>query len=89
MRAEHVKKRWKKQPFEPLRIFMSDGAHYDVPHPDFLMVSSRSVIVGINGNGADMPDDYALCDPVHITRIEPMGIKRKRSTTRKPRNKRD
>ena len=68
---------------------MSDGAHYDVPHPDFLMVSSRSVIVGINENGADMPDDYAHCDPVHITRIEPIGTKRKRSTTRKPRNKRD
>ena len=70
---------------------MSDGAHYDVPHPDFLMVSSRSVLVGINENGSDLPDDYAHCNPVHITRIEPIptGRKGKGSATRKPRNKRD
>ena len=88
MRSEQVRKHWKKQPFEPFRIFLSDGAHYDVPHPDFGMVSARLVVVGIDGNGADMPGDFAFCDPVHITRIEPIRNDRKRST-RKPGNKRD
>ena len=55
---------------------------------EFVMVSARVVVVGIDGNGADMPGDFAFCDPVHITRIEPIRNDRERST-RKPRNKRD
>ncbi len=37
-------------------------------------------------NGDDVPEDYIRCDPIHITRIEPLG-KRARRTNRKPRQK--
>ena len=91
MRAQQILAHLRKQPFVPIRIFVSDGATYDVRHPGMAAVSTVEVVIGLEPTSGpasfedDVPQRFAYCDPVHITRIEPLnGAKRKR---RKPTKK--
>ena len=81
MRPEDVREHLIKKPFEPFRLFLSDGAAFKVDHPDMCIVSRSTVYVGI-------PDPklpgvalrVAHCAMIHITRIEPLdGAKPKRT----------
>ncbi len=64
--------------FRPFRLFVSDGGIFEIRHPEMLMVTRHSVIVGIvekqeNGeSGQSYPDieRTARIDLVHVTRIE-------------------
>ena len=35
-----------RQPFVPLRIYLTDGKTYEIRHPEMAMVTSREVYVG-------------------------------------------
>jgi hypothetical protein len=59
-----------------VRILFSDGTSYDVGHPEMMMVGRTEVVIGLQSNGDDVFDRFAYCDPVHITRIEPIDEKR-------------
>lgn len=39
-----------RQPFEPFRLEISDGIHYDIRHPDQCMVGMTSVTIGVPPN---------------------------------------
>jgi hypothetical protein len=72
MRPEDVRERLRKRPFQPIRLFLSDGAHYDVRNPDVLIVGRTEVILGSPGGNGDLPERFASIDPLHIVRIEPI-----------------
>jgi hypothetical protein len=64
----------RKRPFEPFRIHTTDGASYDIRHPEWVMVSpSRVVIFVPMANEApplfERSDSVAL---IHITRLSPL-----------------
>jgi len=46
--------------FKPFTLYLSDGAKYDVPHPEFILVTRRSVVVA---NEQGLVD---ILDPLHI-----------------------
>jgi hypothetical protein len=72
MNAEQLIAHLRAQPFLPFRMFMSDGASYEVRHPELAMVGRREVVVALP-QVRDRPiDRFAYCDPLHITRIEPI-----------------
>ena len=74
MRPAEIQKQVKTQPFVPMRIHLSDGSHYDIRHPEMVIVSHTVVSVAIYGKGdASMPEHVILCDPIHITRLEPIN----------------
>lgn len=73
MRPEDIRKHLKKQPFEPFRLYLSDGAFYDVPHPDFMLVGIRELVIGLRSTNKEIPGQFAFCDPMHVTRIEPLA----------------
>ena len=61
----------------PFRLYVSDGGTFDIRHPDMLMVTRHSAIIGIvekqdGGVGAGYPDIQRTTrvDLVHVTRIE-------------------
>ena len=72
MRAEEIRKHVRKQPFQPIRVFVSDGASYEVRHPEMMYVSRAEVVIGLDVEDGDIPERSAYCDPVHIRRIEPL-----------------
>ena len=73
MRAVDIRAHLRKQPFEPFRVFMSDGATYDVRHPELAAISRTELIIGLEQSDEELPDRFAYCDPVHVVRIEPIN----------------
>ena len=72
MRPQQILAHLRKRPFVAIRVFLSDGACYDVRHPEMAAVSRAEVAIGLDPTEDDVPDRFAYCDPVHIVRIEPL-----------------
>ena len=71
MPPEDMKKRLRKQPFEPFRIYLSDGAFYDVRHPELVMLGHRSLVLGLTSTPEDTFYERTLdVDLLHIVRME-------------------
>ncbi len=74
MRSPDILEHLQARPFEPFRLCMSDGATYEIHHPDLCIVARTSVYIGI-------PDPkirgralrVVHCALGHITRIEPIN----------------
>ena len=85
MRAEEILQHVRRQPFRPFCVFVSEGATYDVRHPELIFVTRRDVIIALDEGDGEVPERSAYLDPVHITRIEPVNGRRKRSRKGKAR----
>jgi hypothetical protein len=60
-----------RKPFRPIRLFLSDGSHHDVPHPEFAWVFGGRIFVGEVANGSS-EGDWPLKELsiLHVTRVE-------------------
>lgn len=85
MEAEELYRKIRIQPFESIRIYISDGKHYDIKHPDQIVISKRTSYIGISQKREGPFQDVAIISNVHIARIEP--INGKSTTRKKPRKK--
>ena len=84
MRPGQIRDHLKIQPFRPIRVHISDGSSYDIRHPEMAYVTASQVMIALEMSEEDLPDKVVFCDPVHITRIEPLdGAKPKRRTKRR------
>jgi hypothetical protein len=66
-------RRVSRKPFKPIRLFLTDGGHHDVRHPELIMVGKRSLMVGLTGD----PEQKFYDDVVDIDillRVEPLDI---------------
>ena len=73
MAPEELSTVLKQQPFEPFRLVMTDGIHYDIRHPDLLWVGKRTAYVGLTGQpGQTLFERSVRVDLLHVTRIEPI-----------------
>lgn len=79
MRPKEILSHLQRKPFAPIRIHVSDGASYDVSHPEMMAVTATIVFIAQPPETDGVPECSVYCDPVHITRIEPLdGDKPKR-----------
>jgi hypothetical protein len=53
-----------KQPFEPFAIRLADGRSLPVPHPDFVALTPRRVIVGAED------DSWSIVEPLLIASLD-------------------
>lgn len=53
-----------KQPFEPFAIRLADGRSLPVPHPDFVALTPRRVIVGAED------DSWSVVEPILIVSLD-------------------
>jgi hypothetical protein len=60
------------RPFEPFRIFLSDGKTYDIRHPEMCMVGYDSVLVGVPKTDDPIFDRMIKVSLMHIVRLEPL-----------------
>jgi hypothetical protein len=70
LRPEEIRDLARRQPFVPFRIHVSDQAHYDILHPDMIMVGDRSVTIGYPGSAPWLYDRTVMVTIAHITRID-------------------
>ena len=86
MTAKEILERQRRRPFSGLRIHVSDGKSYDVTHPEMMIVTKTLVFIALPPVVEGVPEGGSVyCDPVHITRIEPLNA-RKPVTRRKRRS---
>jgi hypothetical protein len=63
----------RRQPFEPFRLFLSDGTTYDIRHPEMCMVGKKTIVVGIPSNETYVFDRSITISMLHIVRLEPIS----------------
>jgi hypothetical protein len=85
MRPTDLLEHLRKQPFQPIRVFISDGKSYDVRHPEMMLITRTEVVIALDPGVDEVPERKAYCDPVHITRVEPIDghARRRRATGRR------
>jgi hypothetical protein len=73
-RPQDILEELKQQPFEPFRIHVSDGSHYDVFHPDVVVVMTNRLLILQRKQDQAEPifDRYDSLAMIHITRLEPL-----------------
>jgi hypothetical protein len=75
MSPEELRESLRQKPFEPFRIVLTDGASYDVRHPDLLWVGQRAVYVGLTGQpGQTLFERAVKVDLLHVTQIIPLDV---------------
>jgi hypothetical protein len=72
MRPDAIRKLLGEQPFFPFRVHVSDGATYDVAHPEAALVRGMTLHVHMRLSGFAGPagERIAYISLIHITRIE-------------------
>jgi hypothetical protein len=72
MRPDDLLELLRAAPFEPFRIHLSDGATFEIRHPDMAIVQRSKVTVAVPGpDGPDGPAERTVnCALVHVTRTE-------------------
>ncbi len=81
MRREELIEAVHAEPFRPFRLYLSDGRTFDIRHPEMLMVSRHTAIVGVHGDGGaekagqayPQIDRFAWVDLLHVTGIEQLS----------------
>jgi hypothetical protein len=72
MDPETIIEQLRARPFQPFRIFLTDGSSFEVRHPEMMLVTRRRVIIALEPNRKGLADDAVTCAPIHVTRMEPI-----------------
>jgi hypothetical protein len=65
MTTDEIRRVHRKQPFEPYRLLVADGRHYDVRHPESLAMMGKGRLVHIG-----MEDHLVTLDLLLVTGIQ-------------------
>ena len=72
MRASEILVHQRTRPFRAIRIHLSDGASYEVRHPEMMAVTTSVIFIAQPPEKDGVPERSVYCDPLHVTRIEPI-----------------
>ncbi|MFL5244779.1 MAG: hypothetical protein ACJ8FY_21975 [Gemmataceae bacterium] len=73
--ATDIQNRIRERPFLPFRLMTSSGQSFEVAHPELIMVSPRSLIVGTaTKEDPSQFDQVARVALMHVTALEDMAI---------------
>lgn len=71
MRPEELRTLLRRQPFIPIRVYLSDGTTYEIHHPEMALLTRSTVEIGIEEQkGSGVADRVMHCSLVHVVRIE-------------------
>jgi hypothetical protein len=72
MRPEDLLELTRAKPFQPFRVYLSDGVMYEIRHPDMAIVQRSKITVAVPGpEGPEGPAERTVnCALIHITRTE-------------------
>ena len=97
MRASEFQRVLRTQPFEPLRVHLSDGRSIVIRHPDQVVVSERYLYIGLGGRRNGEPatpaqrdtitSDFVWVNLMQVTTVEPAGTRNGKSAKRSRRGR--
>ena len=77
MTSKELERSQRTTPFQPFRLVLTDGACFDIRHPELLWVGRFSAYVGLTSEPEGKAfEDSVKVDLAHITRIEPLPQKK-------------
>jgi len=75
MSPKALLERVRQRPFKPFRLIVTEGASYEVRHPELLVVGHREVFIGLPALQTDeLFDTSVLVDLLHVVRLEPLPV---------------
>ena len=63
----------KQRPFVPFRIHTTDGASYEVRHPELFWVFPRRITIAVPANADGLMQDMHSCALLHIARVQELA----------------
>jgi hypothetical protein len=62
------------EPFQPFRLHLSDGRHFDILNANLVWTGRRTVMIGFPDDPTepDVPSLHKTIDLLHIVSIEPV-----------------
>jgi len=60
-------------PFQPFRLCLADGSHYDITNHDMAFVGKNTLEVGLNCDSDGFAEYFARCSILHITKLEDLS----------------
>jgi hypothetical protein len=72
--SQEIRERMPAKPFQPFRIYVSDGSAYDIENHDAAVVARNSVEIGVNRDPNGVAERFVRCALNHITRIEDLQV---------------
>lgn len=69
MQTEAIREALHKQPFRPFTLRLADGRELPVPHPDFVAILGRTVVVA----SPRLDDSYSVVEPLLVVSIDYAG----------------
>lgn len=74
-RAEDIQEKLRKKPFQPFRIIASEGLHYDIRHPDLVLVGRRDLTIGFpDSESPTVYDRVTRVAMVHVVALEDIPV---------------
>jgi hypothetical protein len=70
MRIERIRELLCAVPFRPMRVFLSSGSNYLVPHPDFVYFGRDHVVITVPPSAAGARGLAVTCALLHVTHVE-------------------
>ncbi len=68
--AKQIRELMQVKPFQPFRIYLSDGIHHDITNHDMAFVGRNTVEVGLNLDPDGFAEYFTRCSILHITKLE-------------------
>jgi hypothetical protein len=71
MRPDDIRDLLRRQPFQPLRLVLTDRTAYEVRHPELVSVYRSTLRLVLRGGTPQVPDErVVIVALLHIIRIE-------------------
>ena len=71
MRPEELKELIRRQPFVPMRLYLTDAKTYDIRHPENIIVSRSYVHIGVDADpSTGVVGRVDFVSLLHIVRVE-------------------
>ncbi len=73
--ATDVRQRILQHPFQPFRVYLTDGRRFDVYDPTWNLVADAVLLIGISPSDdpqSRLPDRHERIDYRQIARVEPL-----------------
>lgn len=67
MDLQGIREALHRQPFEPFTIRLADGRAFSVPHPDFVAIGKRRIVV------VSEDDSWSVIEPLLIVSLDLNG----------------
>ena len=74
MAPNDIKHKIGRVPFQPIRIILSNGMHYDILEAGIAAVTLMKMYIGVDPDDSGLPTRSIYIDSRHVSQIEPLPI---------------